>query len=237
MSAGGIATRLGVLDARQFPFSIYKRDLQKLAIAMHHPIQKLYYCATNKLLYAGIAGTLQVFDTASGILLRQWEAPEFPIVVGKRLNQEAESVNSEEQGNNNCSKTLQRPAAVGVEDVEGGAGKKRKVEDISSSSRALLVENVNAPSDSGPVQKRKRASFREQPGMGGWSPNRGCNLITSMVGTSTGRHLVVATNEDKTVRVFDASKLGKGRASGENKGELQLLSERYVQKVFQHLVE
>ena len=41
-------------------------------------------------------------------------------------------------------------------------------------------------------------------------------------------HLVVATNEDKTVRVFDASKLGKGRAPGENKGELQLLSERYV---------
>ena len=30
------------------------------------------------------------------------------------------------------------------------------------------------------------------------------------------------------MRVFDASKLGKGRAPGENKGELQLLSERYV---------
>ena len=170
-----------------------------------------------------------MFDTASGVLLRQWEAPELPIAVGKRRSQEAKSANSEEQDSNNCTKTLEGTAAVGVEDVEGGALKKRKVEDISSSPRApLLVENVNAPSDSEPTQKRKRFSFREQAGMGGWSPNKGCNLITSMVGTSTGRHLVVATNEDKTVRVFDASKL---RDSGENEGELQLLSEWYVRKV------
>ena len=198
---------------------------------MRHPIQKLYYCATNKLLYAGIAGTLQVFDTASGVLLWQWEAPGLPAAVGKWQKQEAESANSGEQGSKNCVKTLDGAAGVGVEGEGGGALKKRKVKDISSSPGAPLVENVGAPSDIEPTQKRKRerVSFREQPGMGGWSPNRGCNLITSMVGTSTGRHVVMVTNEDKTVRVF-ASKLGKGRFPEENEGELQLLSERYVRK-------
>ena len=182
-----------------------------------------------------------MFDTASGVLLRQWEAPEPPVVVGKRRNQEAKPANPGEQDSNNCTKTFEGAATVGVEDVEGGALKKRKVEAISSSPKAPIVETINASSDSEPFHKRKRVSFREQPGMGGWSPSRGCNLITSMVGTSTGRHLVVATNEDKTVRVFDATKLVKGWAPGENEAELQLLSERYVReyvrKVLRHRME
>ena len=178
-----------------------------------------------------------MFDTASGALLWQWEASGLP-VVGKRQKQEARSGNLGEQGSSNCIKTLDVTAAVGVDNVEGAALKKPKVKDISSSPGAPLVENVSTPLDIEPAQKRKRdrVSFREQPGMGCWSANTGCNLITSMVGTSTGRHVVMVTNEDKTVRVFDASKLGKGRAPGENEGGLQLLSERYVLKNLSDLV-
>ena len=179
---------------------------------MRHPVQRLYYCARSKFLYAGVAGTIQVFDTTSGSLLRQWEAPEIPAVVGKKQKQqqqkeEAQSISIDERSGGNGNEMAEVEVATG--DEEGVA-----------------------------VKKRKKVSFREAPGMGGWSSQQGSNLVTNIVGTSSGRHLVVATNEDKTVRVFRVSELVKGRdmwleaggKEGDVEGGLQLLSERFVSK-------
>ena len=216
-------------------------------LAMRHPIQRLYYCARSKLLYAGVAGTIQVFDTASGVLLRQWEAPEIPNVVGKKQKQqkqqqqqkeETQSAPTIEQSGNNGSGIADVEMAMGEE--EGVVVKKRRVDDITFSSRAtpVAVPVTGGKSMPEPIQKRRKVSFREGPGMGGWSSQKGANLVTNIVGTSSGRHLVVATNEDKVVRVFRVSELVKGRdmwaemggKEEDIEGDLKLLSERFVEK-------
>jgi len=200
---------------------------------MRHPIQRLYYCARSKFLYTGVAGTIQVFDTASESLLRQWEAPEIPTIVGKRQKQQQQKEETQSVGSNGNGAA---EAEVATGD-EGVAVKKRKVDDITSSPR-VTPTTAPAKSTPEPTQKRKKVSFREALGMGGWSSQQGSNLVTNMVGTSSGRHLVVASNEDKTVRVFRVSELVKGRdmwleaggKEGDIEGDLQLLSERFVWK-------
>lgn len=206
---------------------------------MRHPVQKLYYCARNKFLYTGIAGTIQVFDTASESLLRQWEAPEIPSVVEKKQNQqqqqkeEIQSAFTGERGGSISNGKVEVEVATG--DEEGVAVKKRKMNDITSSPRVTpatvpVIERRSTPE---PAQKREKVSFREAPGMGGCSSQKRLNLVTNMVGTSSGRHLVVATNEDKTVRVFRVSGLVKGREGHKEedvKGGLKLLSERQMPK-------
>ncbi|KAF8424572.1 hypothetical protein EV426DRAFT_82573 [Tirmania nivea] len=210
---------------------------------MRHPVQRLYYCAGSKFLYAGVAGTIQVFDTASGSLLRQWKAPEIPTIVGKKQKQhkrkeETQSASADEQSSSNGNGAIKVEVATGNE--EGVAVKKRKMDDITSSPRVIPATVPVAEGKSTPetTQKRKKVSFREAPGMGGWSSQKGSNLVTNMVGTSSGRHLVVATNEDKTVRVFKVSELMKGRdmwlergcQEEDVEGDLQLLSERRMPK-------
>lgn len=210
---------------------------------MRHPVQRLYYCPRSKLLYAGIAGTIQIFDTVSGGLLWQWEAPETPTVRKKQKQQqeqkeETQSTSTDDRSGSNGSGTVEIEAATG--DEEGVAVKKRKVDDITSSPRVTpaTVPAAEGKSTPGPTQKKKKISFREAPGMGGWSSQKGSNLVTNMVGTSSGRYLVVATNEDKTVRVFKVLQLVKGRdmwlksggKEGDVEGDLQLLSERFVWK-------
>lgn len=212
---------------------------------MRHPVQRLYYCASNKFLYAGIAGTIQVFDSASGILLRQWEAPELPTIISKKQKQQQrkeEFQKDEKEGSDGSVQMGALEIEVPTGDEEGVAVKKRKVDDITASPK---VAPAAAPAMEGKSllessQKRKKLSFREAPGMGGWSATKGTNLVTNIVGTNSGRHLVVATNEDKTLRVFGVSELAKGRnvwaaagGIGENvQGELQLLSERFVRRIY-----
>ncbi|KAF8456240.1 hypothetical protein BGX38DRAFT_1163465 [Terfezia claveryi] len=210
---------------------------------MRHPVQKLYYCARNKFLYAGIAGTIQVFDTASESLLRQWEAPEIPSVLGKKQNQqqqkeETHSASTGERGGSNSNGAVEVEVATG--DEEGVAIKKRKMNTITSSPRVTpaTVPVIEGRSTPEPAPKRKKVNFREAPGMGGCSSQKRLNLVTNMVGTSSGRHLVVATNEDKTVRVFRVSGLMKGRdmwleagrKEEDVEGGLKLLSERQMPK-------
>jgi len=113
---------------------------------MRHPIQRLYYCARSKFLYAGVADTIQVFDT--GVLLRQWEAPEISNVAGEKQQQqqqkeETQSDPTTEQSGNNGSGIVEVEMAMGEE--EGMVVKKRRVDDITFSPRVTPATPAAVP--------------------------------------------------------------------------------------------
>ena len=199
---------------------------------MRHPVQRLFICSKTNRLFAGIAGHIQVFDINSGDLLSQWEAPPAgppPASIKKKHKQSQmlTSISRTEKPPTKIPNQGSEGAQAGVDGAvveaeEGTPVKKRKVGEITASPNANLAKPVtseNLPAPAEPSHKRKKVGPRA--GLG-WEGIRGVNSVTSIVGTASGRYLVVATNEDKTVRVFDVV-----RGTGE-KGKLELLNERYV---------
>ncbi|KAF8477005.1 hypothetical protein BDZ91DRAFT_778193 [Kalaharituber pfeilii] len=226
---------------------------------MRHPVQRIYYCAKTQFLYAGVGGTIQVFDTTSGSLLSQWEAPEVSspgVIPQNKKKQGQKQAANPAPGNGYTVQKINANGNAQIESIgtatdEGAAAKKRKVDDITSSPKIspakAATETLTPPQDVTKVtvtaivessQKRKKSGVSEGTGSLGWQARKDTNLVTNIVGTTSGRYLVVATNEDKAVRVFNVSALAKGREKlvlEEGKkvkrdDELQLLSERHMPK-------
>lgn len=96
----------------------------------------------------------------------------------------------------------------------------------STTTTTAPAENTPAPTpgpDTPQQQKGKRgrkSKIGPRAGAGWAEAHRGINSITSIAATRSGRYLVLASNEDKSVRVFDTGK-------GENgEGRIVMLSER-----------
>lgn len=133
---------------------------------MHHPIQRLHYCAATSRVYTATSNVVHVFSP-SGELLSTWTAP----------------VPSPPQRGG--SKDTDKPAEEGP----APAIKKRKIRDDNAPKMPRLADISLASSN---------------------------NAIIKLTTTTDGKHLVVATNEDKTIRVFSTEG-----------GKLECLSSRY----------
>ncbi|KAL7268234.1 tRNA (guanine-N(7)-)-methyltransferase non-catalytic subunit trm82 [Rhizina undulata] len=167
---------------------------------MHHPIQRLHFCPHTNRLYTGISNSLKSFSATTGALLASWSAPELLPPTSKKEKKAAAATDP----------VVPKPELEVVKEEQESPSKKRKVEDIAE----VLAEKD--------VQGQQRTS-RLGVGVprGGWGSEKGVNSITQVVTAMEGRYLVVVTNEDKTVRVFEVA---------ETSGELRLLSERAMPK-------
>lgn len=135
---------------------------------------------------------MQIFHGTTGDLITEWTAPQLPVQAPskKSLNKAAAAVAAVED-------KKPRTVEVNVGTREGSPSKKRKVE-------GEKVEPV-------------RSSMLGVGALRGEGEN-GRNSVTKVLAVKDGAYVVVGTNEDKTIRVFEVKEDGK----------LKVLSERYA---------
>jgi hypothetical protein len=174
---------------------------QLTQLTMRHPAQRLHFCSSTNTLLVALGGTLQCFSGTTGALMTSWSAPQLAVRTTKKEKRAQEEQEKKAQ--------------------EEGEEKKAREEEWK--------KDEEGKKESSPSKKRKVNTAEEEPAwvrtsMLGVGAPRGDgegtgNSITRMLAVQGGKYLVVVTNEDKTLRVFEIAAGG---------AELKVLSERYA---------
>ncbi|KAI5799148.1 hypothetical protein DFH27DRAFT_601430 [Peziza echinospora] len=168
---------------------------------MLHPIQILHPTAGG-LLIAGIGGLLRVLDEKTGDVVAEWDVAASPAVNTITTT-------------NNTTTTATKKRKVD-EDV-GVDVKKLKVDDTTKDgSSDAATGNVNTGTTTTTTTTTTSAkSGKKDKRPPGWKAplNTTNNCVTHVASTrcGKGRWVVVATNEDKSVRVFEVVREDGGK--------------------------
>ncbi|KAH8154886.1 uncharacterized protein LAJ45_01418 [Morchella importuna] len=176
---------------------------------MRHPAQRLHFCPSTNTLLVALGGILQCFSGTTGALMTSWSAPQLAVRTTKKEKRAQEEQEKKAQ-------------------EEGGEKKAQEEEGKKDDEKK---DEEKKEKESSPSKKRKVDTAEEEPAwvrtsMLGVGAPRGDgegtgNSITRMLTVQEGRYLVVVTNEDKTLRVFEIAAGG---------AELKVLSERAMPK-------
>lgn len=160
---------------------------------MIHPIQRIHAHDSSDRIYTATSNTLHVFRASTGELLSTWTAPLVPNPNVPNSQPVAASTPAPEP---TSTDQAQSPAPPGSPAPPAAGSKKRKLADQQGENKKLRSSK--------------------------WTNTQGgCNnAIAKIQTTEDGRWLVVATMEDKAIRVF---KVSVGEEEG---GLLECLSTR-----------
>lgn len=164
---------------------------------MIHPIQRIHAHPASDRVYTATSNVLHVFRRSTGELLSTWTAPLLP---PNPNNQPSSSAAATPPNAQSPEKAVEggTPAPASPAPPSSPSSKKRKLGDAAA------------------AESKKLRTSKWTNSIGGCN-----NAVTKMETTVDGRYLVVATSEDKAIRVF---KVSVGEEDGA--GGLEMLSTR-----------
>ena len=179
---------------------------------MRHPIQRVLYCTPTNRLYACAGDQIQCFDAGTGSLVGKWVAPKPPSHQSRKRGQNPETAKGE-------GRELGGGGGVALDEVGCSLVKKRKAEEPEMASAPKMQRKTEGVEEADIRTLEINAEGSGSAGgqeVGTAASGGGANNVSRILLVKDGRYLVVATNEDKTIRVFDSSGMP----------EFKMLSER-----------
>lgn len=169
---------------------------------MHHPVQRLLFCPATTRLYTGTGGVLAAWDAISGAHLAEWHAPSAapPAKISKKQKAAKTNTTTTETSTKDNAPVASESIALPVS--EETAARKRKADEEAAVTSPTPVTEAAEPAAKKPKTDEPTPVPAIMPKTSGWDAKHAPNTITHLALTSSGRHLITATNEDKTIRVF-----------------------------------
>ncbi|KAG4432211.1 hypothetical protein IFR05_012310 [Cadophora sp. M221] len=160
------------------------------------PYQCMVTC--GNILVAARGSSIHSFNVETGSLLSTWTCPASQEVKKEKVPA-TETQQKEETLN------LETPTEGGDLEANGPPAKKRKLssENVEAKSEETSTPNADKEQQDGKKKKQKQNNRSDAVASGLQAP-----AVIALAATQDGRHVIVVTGEDKSIRVFESVEEG-----------------------------